>query len=735
MMKTNLRLLKYLQALLLIMLTTFSSFTLAEDQSALANKIESVDVSSLPGGRLSIRVRTSQPLTNPPAGFALTGPSRIALDFPQVGNGLGKNSINAEQGMLKTISLAQGKERTRMVLNLSNTMSYNTSISGNEVSIILQPSIVSAGSTVETKFAEPKLDGQKNTINKVDFVRGKNGEGRIIVDLSDPTVGINIKQKGKVIEVDFINTEVPADLQRRLNVTNFNTPVVFVDTMKKGKNGHMVIEPKGAWEQSAYQADKKFIIDVRQLIEDPNKLVPSSKVGYAGEKLSLNFQNIEVRSVLQVIADFTGLNIISSDTVAGNITLRLKDVPWDQALEIIMQSKGLGKRKNGNVILIAPADEIAANEKQILESAQQIEDIEILKTESFTLNYAKATDMVNLLSNPKQKILSKRGSAIADIRTNTVFVQDVPKFLEQVQVLVNKIDIPVKQVMIESRLVLADERFAKSLGARFGVQKQQVSGDTRGGVSGSLGNGITTRVVTPTTGVTTETVTGVGTPPNTAGAIRLATTQIGGSDGVVTPGLGGNDLMSNLPVANAFGSLAVSLFRLPAGLLLNLELSALESDQRGKIVSSPRVTTASQQKAKIAQGTQIPYQRASASGATAVEFKEAVLSLDVTPQITPDDKIIMDLEVKKDRVGQIFNGVPSIDTQNITTQVLVANGETAVLGGIYEQTEINGVDKVPFFGDLPLMGNLFKRKTRSADKTELLIFITPKIMDERLNLQ
>jgi len=733
-MKTNLRWFKLLQALLVLALAAFSNLTLAEDQSALSNKIESVEFSSLPGGRLSVRVKTTQPLTNPPAGFTLTEPARIALDFPQVANGTGKNNIQADQGTLKSISMAQGKERTRMVLNLANAMSYNTSVNGNEVAITLLPAQVNTGATVETKFAEPKLSGQKHAINKVDFVRGKNGEGRVIVDLSDPAVGINIKQKGKLIEVDFINTEVPANLQRRLNVTNFNTPVLFVDTMNQGKNGHMVIEPKGNWEQSAYQADKKFIIDVRQVLEDPNKLVRSSKPGYAGEKLSLNFQNIEVRSVLQVIADFTGLNIISSDSVTGNLTLRLKDVPWDQALEIIMQSKGLGKRKNGNVILIAPAEEIVANEKQALEGIQQLEDIEILKTESFTLNYAKAADLVKLLSDAKQKILSKRGSAIADTRTNTVFVQDIPKFLEQVQQLVNKIDVPVKQVMIESRLVLADERFSKSLGARFGVQQQRVGGDTRAGISGSLGNGITTRVINPTTGVT-ETVTGLGTPPNTAGAIRLVTTQLGGPNGLVTPGLGGNDLMSNLPVANAFGSMAVSLFRLPAGLLLNLELSALESDQRGKIVSSPRVTTASQQKAKIAQGTQIPYQRASASGATAVEFKEAALSLDVTPQVTPDDKIIMDLEVKKDRVGQVFNGVPSIDTQNIMTQVLVDNGETAVLGGIYEQTEINGIDKVPFFGDLPIMGNLFKRKTRTSDKTELLIFITPKIMDERLNLQ
>jgi len=573
------------------------------------------------------------------------------------------------------------------------------------------------------------------TINNVDFARGKNGEGRIIVDLSDPSAGINIKQKGKTILVDFINTEVPANLQRRLNVTNFNTPVIYVDMMKQGKNGRMVIEPKGVWEQSAYQADKKFIIDVRQVVEDPNKLVRGTKPGYAGEKLSLNFQNIEVRAVLQVIADFTGLNIITSDTVTGNLTLRLKDVPWDQALEIIMQSKGLDKRKNGNVILVAPADELAAKEKQVFESQQQIDEVEPLRTEVFTLNYMKADTLKTILSDPKQKILSKRGSAVIDSRTNTVFVQDIPKYLEQVQAIINKTDIPVKQVMIESRLVLADERFSKSLGARFGVQKQQVSGDNRLGISGKIGNTVTNRTpptVDPTTGFVTpgtETVTGQ------TGSGQLATTFTGGLTGPGTSPNGTQDLMSNLPVANAFGSIAFSIFRLPAGLLLNLELSALESDSRGKIVSSPRVTTANQQKAKIAQGTQIPYQKSTSSGATSVDFKEAVLSLEVTPQITPDDKIIMDLEVKKDKVGTIFNGVPSIDTQNINTQVLVANGETAVLGGIYEQTEINGVDKVPFFGDLPIMGNLFKRKTRSSDKTELLIFITPKIMDERMNLQ
>jgi type IV pilus assembly protein PilQ len=704
-MKTNAWMLKFLLAGLLFGLSLFAYSAKAEDQSELSNKIESIDFATLPGGRVSISIKTTQPLKNPPAGFSLNNPSRIALDFPRVANGLNKNNIPVEQGALKSITIAQGKDRTRMVLNLSKNVGYNTNIKGSEVNVLIQANEVASTSNNETRFAETTLGAQQIAINKVDFARGKNGEGRVIVDLSDSAANINIKQKGKAIVVDFINTDVPANLQRRLNVINFNTPVLYVDTMKQGRNGRMVIEPKGNWEQSAYQADNRFIIDVRQVVEDPNKLVRGSKPGYAGEKLSLNFQNIDVRSVLQVIADFTGLNIITSDTVTGNLTLRLKDVPWDQALDIIMQSKGLSMRKTGNVIVVAPTEEVAAKEKQQLEASQQIEDLEPLRTEVFTLNYMKAESLKNILSDPKQKILSKRGSAVLDPRTNTVFVQDTDKYLEQVQAIINKTDVPVKQVMIESRLVLADEQFSKSLGARFGVQSASTPGNNSVSIGGTLGNGVTT---------------GLG---NSATTIN-GTTTINGNTG----------LNSNLPVSNAFGSIAFSLFRLPAGLLLNLELTALERDQRGKIVSSPRVTTANQQKAKIAQGTEIPYQQASSSGATNVAFKEAVLSLEVTPQITPDDKIIMDLEVKKESVGQVFFGVPSIDTQKINTQVLVANGETAVLGGIYEQIDRNDVDKVPFFGDLPIIGYAFKRKTLQTDKTELLIFITPKIMNEDLKL-
>lgn len=695
-MKNNTWMAKFLQAILLFGLTVTSGILQAEEQAALSNKIESVDFSSLPGGRVAVVIKTSEPVTNAPAGFTLNNPARIALDFPGVANGLDKSNIKVDQGSLKSVTLAQAKERTRLVLNLSKNVAYTTTVSGSETTILLQANEASANTVAETKFAVPVLGQQQFSINNVDFARGKNGEGRVIVDLSDPSAGINIKQKGKTIVVDFINTDVPANLQRRLNVTNFNTPVIFVDTIKQGRNGQIVIEPKGNWEQSAYQADKKFIIDIRQIVDDPNKLVRGAKPGYAGEKLSLNFQNIEVRSVLQVIADFTGLNIITSDTVTGNLTLRLKDVPWDQALDIIVQSKGLSMRKTGNVILVAPAEEVAAKEKQMLEASQQIDELEPLRTEVFTLNYMKAESLRNILTDPKQKILSKRGSAVLDPRTNTVFVQDTAKYLNDVQAIINKTDVPIRQVMIESRMVLAEDNFGKSLGARFGVNKLNGSGDNRYVIGSNV------------------TDTGL----------------IGTSATVIPQGL-----QSNLPVTNAYGSFAFSFFRLPAGLLLNLELTALESDNKGKVVSSPRVTTANQQVARIASGIEIPYQQASSSGATNIAFKKAELSLEVTPQITPDNRIIMDLEVRKDTRGETVNGVPGINTQNVKTQVLVANGETAVLGGIFEQDQNNFIEKVPFFGDLPILGNVFKRRTVKDNKKELLIFVTPKIMDESLSLQ
>ncbi|HZV62335.1 MAG TPA: type IV pilus secretin PilQ [Methylophilaceae bacterium] len=696
----------------------------AEEQNGLSNKIEKVDFATLSGGRVAVKIRTAQPIKNPPPSFTLNNPARIALDFPDTANGLNKSNVSVEQAPLKSISIAQAKERTRMVLNLSKAVSYNTTTNGNEITILLEGDAVSTkatNGTTTTRFAEETSIDQTHSVTNVDFMRGKNGEGRIMVDLSDQAAGIDIKQQGKKIVVDFINTDLPANLQRRLNVVNFNTPVLYVDTLKQGKNTRMVIEPQGEWEQSAYQTDKRFILDVRPVVVDPNKLVQGSKKGYAGEKLSLNFQNIDVRSVLQVIADFTGFNIITSDTVTGNLTLRLKDVPWDQALDIIMQAKGLSMRKTGNVIWVAPSEEVAAKEKLLLESSQQIEDLEPMRTEVFTLRYQKADAVKNLISDAKQKILSKRGSAVVDVRTNTLFVQDTARHLEEVQNIINKIDVAVRQVMIESRLVIADERFGRSLGARFGVAQRGTPGRNVTSIGGTIGNKFTELADDGTLTMGDH----VGTQMTATGNDSLLALS---SDGQP-------DLNANLPVAGAFGNFAFTLFRLPAGFLLNLELSALETDQRGKVVSSPRVTTANQQKAIIEQGTEIPYQQATSSGATSVSFKKASLSLEVTPQITPDEKIIMDLEVKKDRVGQVFVGVPSIDTQRVQTQVLVANGETAVLGGIYEQTERNDVDKVPFFGDLPFIGNAFKRRIKQNDKTELLIFITPRVMDENLAIR
>ena len=719
-------------------LTSFAlmiNVAIAEEES---NKIEKIDFSGLSGGRVLVTIKTTSPLKNPPAGFTLKSPPRIALDFPNTTSGLSQNLLTSEQGVLKSVNVAQSKNRTRLVMNLSKVVAYSTEMSGNETKIIMEANEQTVSPVASTtRFAEPKLADQTHAISNVDFARGKNGEGRVVVDLSDAATGINIRQQGKKIVVDFINTDLPSKLERRLNVTNFNTPVLYVDTLKQGKNTRIVIEPQGNWEQSAYQADKKFIVDVRRIIEDPTKLVQGSKAGYTGEKLSLNFQNIDVRSVLQVIADFTGLNIVTSETVSGNLTLRLKDVPWDQALDIVMQSKGLSMRKTGNVVWVAPSEEVAAKEKQTLEANQQIEDLEQLRTEIFTLKYQKAEAFKNILKDGKESILSKRGSAVIDPRTNTLFVQDTGRILEEVQRIINKTDVPVRQVMIESRLVIADEQFGRSLGARFGVAQRGTGGQNVITTSGSLGNRFTRRTISepdPVTGVQTVTET-LG---NRTGSVIPATTAAGGSAASLLQGVssdGAQDLNVNLPVIGATSGIGFSLFRLPAGLLLNLELTALERDLRGKVISSPRVTTGNQQKAIIEQGTELPYLQASSSGATSVAFKDAVLKLEVTPQITPDEKVIMDLLVKKDRVGEIFSGIPSIDTQKVKTQVLVSNGETIVLGGIYEEIERNDVNKVPFFGDLPGIGNLFKNTAKSKEKTELLIFVTPKILDESLNVR
>lgn len=673
------------------------------DMEAASNKIEKIDFATLPGGKVSVKLVLTTPLNNPPAGFSLSNPSRIALDFPGTTNGLDKSAITVNQGILKSVGLAEAKGRTRLVLNLVKNAGYNATMAGNEVSIVLQESEVStnANTSSVTRFAESQVTDKAHSVKNVDFARGKNGEARVIVDLSDATTGIDIKQKGKNIVVDFVNADIAAALERRLNVTSFNTPVLTVDTMRVGKNVRMVIEPQGKWEQSSYQADKRFILDVKPLVEDPNKLVQGSKPGYNGEKLSLNFQNIEVRAVLQVIADFTGFNIITSDTVTGNLTLRLKDVPWDQALDIIMQSKGLSQRKTGNVIWVAPAEELAAKEKALLEASQQIEDLEPIRTEVFTLKYQKADALKNILSDSKQKILSKRGSAVIDPRTNTLFVQDTAKHLQEVQDIINKTDIAVRQVLIESRIVIADSSLQKRLGSKFGYQKKGGSVSSTGTLSGA------------------HNLENTGNIGGTATTTTVDETK---------------ELSVNLPASGSgLGTFAFSFLKLPWGLVLDLEISASEADSKSKVISSPRVVTANQQKATIDSGVEIPYQQSSSSGATNVSFKKATLTLEVTPSITPDDKISMELDIHKDSVGDIFNGVPSINTRKVNTQVMVDNGETAVLGGVYEESKTDKLDKVPFMGDIPVLGNLFKRTTKDSSKSELLIFITPKIIQDSLN--
>ncbi|MFQ6403580.1 type IV pilus secretin PilQ [Methylophilus sp. 'Pure River'] len=723
---------------------------MAAEVSTASNQLQAVDVTAQPGGRLDVQLQMSQPLAAAPVSFILSNPPRIVFDIPNTINATGKNVLPVNQGVLKSVQVAQASDRSRVVLNLSKPVQHQLQLQEQTllVGLTQEGAEVPVAAVAAKRFSEQEVSaGHK--IQKIDFVRGKNGEGRILVDLSDNRVGVNVRNAGKTVVIDFADTELPEALQRRLNVINFNTPVLYVDALRHHNQAQIVIEPQGDWEQSAYQTDKRLVVDIRPLAKDPNKLIQGSKQGYAGEKLSLNFQRVDVRDVLKVIADFTGKNIVVSDSVSGSVTIGLKDVPWDQALDVIMKSKGLDMRVNGSVISIAPAEEFAAKEKAQLTAEAERETLETLRTEVFSLKYQKAVDFRNMLlgggasgsggstsgtstgssggasAGRMNRILSQRGSVTFDARTNTIFVQDTPRKLDEIQTIINKVDVPVKQVMIESRMVIASNTFSKALGARFGISQTGTPGsNTNLSIGGSLGNKATAYTA-PTTAGGTGTYT-LGTQGGTVQSATLGNYTVSSN--------GQPDLMSNLPVTNAYGGIALSLLKLSANLLLNLELSALEADSRGKVISSPRVTTANQQKARIAQGVEIPYQSATSSGATAVSFKKAELSLEVTPQITPDQKIIMDLDVRKDSRGETLPGGVAINTQNVQTQVLVGNGETVVLGGIYEQVSRKSTDKVPFFGDLPVVGYAFKRNTKQEDKTELLIFITPKVMDETLAL-
>jgi type IV pilus assembly protein PilQ len=690
-------------------LAVAAGFTIAAATAYAQNSIEAVNVSAQQGGSTLVKITLKGAPASTPASFVVNNPPRIAFDFPATTNGSGKTTHEIGEGDVRRINIVQAGDRSRLVLETSKQLGYDAKIEGNTILVTLGGSSAT-GSTpapAAQTFAQVKPGDGKHSLRDVDFRRGSTGEGRVMVDLSDNQVGIDLRTQGRSLIIDFLNTAVPKNLARRLDVVDFGTPVESIETYAQGNGTRMVITPRGAWEHSAYQTDNRFIIEVKKVVDDGTRLV---QPGFTGEKLSLNFQNVEVRAVLQVIADFTGLNVITSDTVGGSLTLRLKDVPWDQALDIILQSKGLDMRKTGNVVWIAPRDELATREKLALEARSQIADLEPLRTESIQVNYQKAAEFQTLLSDPKQRILSKRGSAVVDVRTNTVFVQDTPSRLEEVRKLLKQIDVPVRQVMIESRIVEANDTFSRNIGARLGFN------DTTG-QGFRLGNGGGTNAL-------------IGGSTNATAFTSGQTT---------TAGTFNDALFVNLPATGLSGAnpgvFSFLLFNDKSTKFLNLELSALQADGKGKIISSPRVITADKVEATIEQGTEIPYQQATSSGATSVSFRKATLSLKVKPQITPDDNVIMNLKVNKDSVGTNTLSGPSIDTKQVATEVLVENGGTVVIGGIYTQDERSTTTKVPVLGDLPFVGFLFKNNQRVDDRRELLIFISPKVLKDAATLR
>ncbi|QKV54291.1 type IV pilus secretin PilQ [Comamonas antarctica] len=667
---------------------------------------------SLQDGSEVLRIELSQPLSAPPAGFAIQSPARIALDFPGTQNATGQTQLELNQGNLRSVNVVEAGGRSRVVINLKAATSYKTDIQGNNLYVILAP--VPTAATLQA-VAEPRVFANRTAasdvqpIRDVDFRRGADSAGRIVVGLASNQVAVDLRQEGRVLVADFLRSSLPEGLRRRLDVTDFGTPVQTITTSEAGGRVRMRIEPTGEWEHSAYQSDNQFVIEVRQKKVDTTKL--SQGPGFTGEKLSLNFQSIEVRSLLQVIADFTNFNIVTSDTVTGSLTLRLKDVPWDQALQIIMDAKGLGMRKSGSVLWIAPKDEIDARIKKDFEATLAIQKLEPLRTQGFQLNYAKATAMIaQIASNAgggtgsTTRFLSERGSAIAEPRTNQLFVTDTASKLEEVKNLLATLDIPVRQVLIEARIVEARDTFGRSLGVKLGGGDLRAQNGGNGGYSIGGGNRI-----------------GFGT----SYANSTATAGAGGT--VDTSGTFVN-LPASLSNVQSAGTFALSIFNSAANRFLTLELSAMEADGKGKVVSSPRLITADQTKALIEQGTEYPYSVTAPNGATTIAFKKAVLKLEVTPQITPEGNIILDLDVNKDSRGETTSQGVAIDTKHIQTQVLVENGGTVVIGGIFEMEETNNETKVPLLGDMPVVGNLFKSRTRETSKREMLVFITPKML-------
>jgi type IV pilus assembly protein PilQ len=697
-----------------------------------ANSIEAINVAQQ-GTEIAVKIDLKEALPTPPAGFSVANPAKIAFDFPSTTNGLGKNTQVLNEGDLRSLNIVQAGDRTRLVLNLGRSMTYSTRLDGKALYVVLAPIAKIGDSTTQRsgRFAEESLVGGKHAIRDVVFRRGKDGEGRVIVDLSDAGTGIDVRQQGSNLVVDFLKTTIPDHLRRKLDVLDFATPVVSVETKMQGEHVRMTISPKGLWEHNAYQSDNQFVVEVKKIIEDPNKLVQGTKTGYQGPRVSINYQNGDVRALLRLMAEELGLNAVISETVTGTTTLVLKDVPADQVIDIIFQQKGLDMRKKGNIIMIAPRDEIATREKLEFESKQQISDLEPLVAEQFVLNYQKAVDVARLLAGQAAlggttagastlRVLSKRGSAIADSQSNILFVNDIASKLDEIRNFLKAIDIGARQVLIEARVVEANDSFNRDLGVKLNFLNRQSVGLGNSGIN--LGGGsYTPSTLTSSTSISGSTATTTGT--FTPGAQTTAQTA-----GV------------NLPsFTSTGGTLALSLFNSSLTRILNLELAALESDGVGKIISSPRVITANNVKAKIEDGTEVPYVTTSSSGGTTtqtVSFKSAKLSLEATPQITPEGTVKMALVVKKEEPDwtKAVLGNPPIKSSIVETNVVVENGGTVVIGGVFVTDTQNSTEKVPLLGDIPFFGWLFKYKNDTGTRRELLVFITPRIVSDKMRV-
>lgn len=658
-----------------------------------ATEIQDISFNVMPGDRVLVRVKMDSP---PPSFKEITtdNPARIWMDFDGVSSALARKTHSIGVGATRSVTAVEAGGRTRLVVNLVEMVPYTTQVEGNDLVLTIgygqeQQVASNTGFNGSSQTASQSVSNEDD-ISSIDFRRGESGEGRIVVELTNSNIGIDLRQEGRTILADFVNAKISNNLIRKLDVVDFATPAKLISTSRVGNNIRIEVDTLDEFEYLAYQADNTYVIELKPLTPEEIERKKLDEPVYSGERLSLNFQDIPVRAVLAIIAEFTGLNLVTSDTVSGTITLRLQTVPWDQALDIVLKTKGLDKRLNGNVMLVAPAEEIAARETLQLQTEKQIEQLAPLRSEFIQVNYAKADALAELIKTKGANYLSGRGSVSVDERTNHLLVQDTAKKLDQIRLMVRTLDVPVRQVLIESRVVVADSGFEEELGVRLGVTDRGSDGAISGTAAGS------------------SNVLFNNSPADRTFAI-------------------------DLPASNAAGSIGMTVARLAEGTILDLELSALESENRGEVIASPRVITANQKEAYIESGEEIPYLTASSAGNTTVTWRKAVLSLKVTPQITPDDRIILDLTVNQDTRGEnVLNIGPAINTREVGTQVLVENGETVVLGGVYEQASTRDVSKVPFLGDLPGVGALFRSSQETSTKRELLMFVTPKIVKESI---